>query len=55
MLPDRTICYICGHVFTEDEIRWASPVMGTLCNICHTDYLSPAMNEEERQRRKHLI
>jgi hypothetical protein len=55
LIPDRTKCYICEHVFAWDEIRWASPVMETLCDLCHTEYLSPALNEEERQLRRHPI
>ena len=54
-LPDRTKCYVCSHVFTDDEIRWGSPVMETLCDSCYKDYLSPALNEEEKQKRKHPI
>lgn len=45
-IPDRTKCFICKHVFTEDEIRWASPVMESLCNACHTDYLSAPLIKE---------
>ena len=52
---DRTKCFICHHVFSEDEIRWSAPFIETLCNDCHKDYLSPALNEEEKQLRKHPI
>lgn len=54
-IPDRTKCYICGHVFGDHEIRWASPFMETLCDDCHSNWLSPALNEEEKQLRKHPI
>lgn len=39
IIPDRTKCYKCGHVFSEHEIRWASPISETLCDVCHDDYL----------------
>jgi hypothetical protein len=48
-------CYICGHVFGDHEVIWASSIMETLCDICHTEYLSPPLNEEERQMRKHPL
>lgn len=51
-LPDRTKCFICNHVFTDDEIRWASPVRETLCGRCHKDYISPHLNEEDRQLKR---
>ncbi len=35
-LPNRSKCYLCNHVFTEVEIRWASPFMETLCDECHS-------------------
>ena len=54
-IPDRTKCFLCGRVFGEHEIRWASPIMETLCDSCHTEYLSPTLNEEDRQMRKHPL
>jgi hypothetical protein len=48
IIPDRTKCFMCKHVFTVDEIRWASPVRETLCNACHADYLSAPMMKQDK-------
>ena len=45
-IPDRTKCFLCNHIFPENEIRWASPFMETLCNSCHTDYMSAPMKKQ---------
>jgi hypothetical protein len=35
--PEIEVCYRCGYVFTEGEIRWVSPFTETLCLSCYNE------------------